>query len=52
MGVRRNASNQPAESMRTQYVSGNYFSMFGLGAYAGRMFTQEDDRKGAEPVVI
>ena len=39
MGVRRNASNQPAESMRTQYVSGNYFSMFGVSAYAGRMFT-------------
>ena len=52
MGVRRNGSNQPAESLRTQYVSGNYFSMFGVSAYAGRMFTQEDDRKGAEPVVI
>jgi hypothetical protein len=46
MGVRRNASNQPAESMPSQYVSGNYFSMFGVSAYAGRMFTQEDDRKG------
>ena len=52
MGVRRNASNQPAESLRTQYVSGNYFSMLGVSAYAGRMFTPEDDRKGAEPVVV
>ena len=52
MGVRRNASNQPAESMRTQFVSGNYFSMFGLSAYAGRMFTSADDRQGAEPVVV
>ena len=52
MGVRRNASNQPAESLRTQFVSGNYFSMFGIGAYAGRMFTQADDRQGAEPVVV
>jgi predicted permease len=52
MGVRRSASNQPAESMRSQYVSGNYFSMFGVSAYAGRMFTPEDDRKGAEPVVV
>ena len=52
MGVRRNGSNQPAQSLRAQYVSGNYFSMFGVSAYAGRMFTQEDDRKGAEPVVI
>ncbi len=52
MGVRRNASNQPAESLRTQFVSGNYFSMFGISAYAGRMFTQADDRQGAEPVVV
>ena len=46
MGIRRNSGNQPAESLRTQYVSGNYFSMFGIGAYAGRMFTQADDRQG------
>ncbi len=52
MGVRRGGSNQPAESLRTQYVSGNYFSMFGISAYAGRVFTKDDDRKGAEPVVM
>ena len=52
MGVRRSGTNQPAESMRGQYVSGNYFEMFGLSAYAGRMFTPQDDRKGAEPVVV
>src|SRR4051794_18737541 len=52
MGIRRNSGNQPAESLRTQYVSGNYFSMFGVGAYAGRMFTQDDDRQEAEPVVV
>jgi hypothetical protein len=52
LGVRRSGSNQPAESLRSQYVSGNYFSMFGLRAYAGRAFTSDDDRKGAEPVVM
>jgi len=52
MGIRRSAGNQPAESQRTQYVSGNYFSMFGVSAYAGRVFTAEDDRKGAEPVAV
>jgi putative ABC transport system permease protein len=52
LGVRRSGSNQPAESMRSQYVSGNYFSMFGIRAYAGRAFTPDDDRKGAEPVVM
>src|SRR5689334_9167406 len=29
LGVRRAGSSQPAESQRTQYVSGNYFPMFG-----------------------
>jgi hypothetical protein len=52
MGVRRSASNQPAEALRGQYVSGNYFSTFGISAYAGRMLTQDDDRKAAEPVVV
>ncbi|MGB7152289.1 MAG: ABC transporter permease, partial [Terriglobales bacterium] len=52
IGVRRASSNQPAESLKAQYVSGNYFSMFGVSAYAGRAFTQDDDRKGAEPVAM
>ena len=52
IGVRRIGSNQSAESQRSEYVSGNYFSMFGIGAYAGRVLSQEDDRKGAEPVAV
>ncbi|PYX27267.1 MAG: hypothetical protein DMG80_19035 [Acidobacteria bacterium] len=51
-GIRRAGSNQPAESQRTQYVSGNYFSMLGIGAYAGRGFTMQDDRNGATPVAV
>jgi predicted permease len=51
-GVRRAGRNEPAESQRTQYVSGNYFAMFGIGAYVGRVFTPEDDRRGAEPVAV
>jgi predicted permease len=52
IGVRRNGSNQPAESQRSEYVSGNYFSMFGIGPYAGRVINAQDDRKGAEPVAV
>jgi predicted permease len=52
IGVRRAGTNQPAESQASEYVSGNYFSMFGIGAYAGRLLTPQDDRKGAEPVVV
>jgi predicted permease len=52
VGVRRIGSNQPAESQRSEYVSGNYFSMFGIGPYRGRVLTPRDDRKGAEPVAV
>jgi predicted permease len=51
-GVRRGGSDQPAQSERIQYVSGNYFSMFGVGAFAGRVFVPEDDRDGAPPVAV
>jgi predicted permease len=51
-GVRRSGSDEPAESERIQHVSGNYFSMFGIGAFAGRVFTMEDDREGAAPAAV
>ena len=51
-GVRRSGSTQPAQSMHTEFVSGNYFTMFGVGPYAGRVLTPQDDRKGADPVVV
>ena len=41
-----------AKAERTEYVSGNYFSTFGVGAYAGRMFQPSDDVPGAAPVAV
>lgn len=35
-----------------EYVSGNYFSTFGLGAYAGRTLLPSDDAPGATPVAV
>jgi predicted permease len=52
VGVRRAGTSQPAQSMRTEFVSGNYFAMFGIGPYAGRVLVPDDDRKGAFPVVV
>jgi predicted permease len=52
IGVRRNGSNQPSESQRSEFASGNYFSMFGIGAYVGRVLAPQDDRKGADPVAV
>src|SRR6266403_981285 len=31
IGVRRAGGSEPAESMRSEFVSGNYFAMFGIG---------------------
>src|SRR4029077_2195514 len=52
MGVRRSASNKPSESFRGEFVSGNYFSTFGIRAYAGRMLSPQDDAKGAPVAVV
>jgi predicted permease len=41
-----------AKAERTEYVSGNYFSTFGLGAYAGRLLQPSDDVPGAAPVAV
>jgi len=50
MNVR--GANATTKSERTEYVSGNYFSTFGLGAYAGRMIQPSDDAPGAAPVAV
>jgi len=50
MAVR--VGNNMAKSERTEYVSGNYFSTFGINAYAGRMLEPSDDVAGAAPVAV
>jgi predicted permease len=52
IGVRRDGSNRPSETFRSEFVSSNYFSTFGIAAYAGRMLTPQDDRKGAPAVAV
>jgi predicted permease len=42
----------PARSMRTEYVSGNYFTTFGVNALFGRPLSPGDDKLGATPVVV
>jgi len=52
VSVRRSRSTGPAEPFVGEFVSGNYFSMFGLGAFAGRVITPEDDKANAAPVAV
>ena len=41
-----------ARPVRSEYVTGNYFSMLGVGAFGGRVFSPDDDRPGAPPVAV
>ena len=50
--VRRQGVEQAARPLRSEYVTGNYFSTFGVKAYGGRLFTPDDDRAGARPVAV
>ncbi|MGH9344631.1 MAG: ABC transporter permease, partial [Terriglobia bacterium] len=49
--VRREGDLAP-RPLHTEYVTGNYFSTLGVGAFGGRVFTSDDDRPGAPPVAV
>jgi len=48
--VRR--GDELAKSLHGEFVSGNYFSTFGVNAYAGRLFSDSDDTAAASPAVV
>jgi predicted permease len=50
MNVRRGSSLGKAE--HSEFISGNYFSTFGIGAFAGRTILPSDDVAGAAPVAV
>ena len=52
IGVRRSRTGAIAEPYLTEMVSGNYFAMFGLEAFAGRTITKQDDQVNAPPVAM
>jgi len=52
ISVRRGEADRVAKPLSEEYVSGNYFSTFGLGAFTGRALTPADDRASAAPVAM
>jgi predicted permease len=50
--VRRSGLSRPAEPYVGEFVSGNYFTMFGITATAGRLISPLDDTPGAPPVAV
>ena len=52
MSVRRQGVQETPRPLRTMYATGNYFTTLGVGAFAGRVFTADDDRAAATPVAV
>src|SRR2546423_405418 len=52
MSVRREGVESVARALKAEYVTGNYFSVLGVGAFGGRVLTPEDDTPSAPPVAV
>jgi len=52
VGVTRARSAEPAHTSRAEFVSGNYFAMFGVNAWRGRALDIADDRPASPPVAM
>jgi len=52
MGVRREGSPGAARPLRSEYVTGSYFSTLGVQAFGGRVFSPGDDKPSASPVAV
>ena len=52
VSVRREGVDTAPRPLRSELVTGNYFSTLGVGALRGRVFTADDDRPSAPPVVV
>ncbi len=51
MSVRRE-SERVAKTLRSEYVTGNYFSTFGIRPFIGRLFSASDDQPSSAPAAV
>src|SRR6202789_2197949 len=52
LSVRRQGAAIEAKSLRSEYVTGSYFSTLGVVAFGGRLLTPQDDRPSAPPAAV
>jgi predicted permease len=52
LSVRQAGRSDPPRALDGEFVTGNYFAMFGLRTTEGRLFGSSDDRPGAAPVAV
>ena len=51
-GIRSQSRDHAARPLRTEFVTGNYFNVFGVGALMGRVIAPSDDQQSAPPVAV
>ena len=52
VGVRRSGGAEPAQAAIAEFVSGNYFSLFGVAAEYGRVLIPRDDQPDSAPAAV
>jgi predicted permease len=52
VSVRRQGVDTASRPLRSEFVTGNYFSTLGVAAFGGRVFTAADDTPAAHPVAV
>src|SRR2546426_6868022 len=52
MSVRRQGVESVARPLRSEFVTGGFFSTLGVPAFGGRVFTPDDDKPAASPVAV
>jgi len=52
LSVRREGAGFAAKPLRSEYVTGNYFSTLGVKAFGGRLLSPDDDRPSATPAAV
>ena len=52
LSVRRQGAESAARPLRSEYVTGNYFSTLGVNAFGGRVLVPSDDVPSATPVLV
>jgi predicted permease len=50
--ARRGESDRVAKPIRGEFISGNYFSTFGISAFSGRSIVPSDDQPTSAPVAM
>ena len=50
--ARRGESDRVAKPVRGEFISGNYFSTFGISAFSGRTIVPSDDQPTSAPVAM